>query len=206
MGDRKYRKSRTRTVNRDFLIITNGAKSEKVYFELLGKKSIYRVKVDFYDGDLLNLVRYAIKVKDGANQVWCVFDIDSTPKEKTINEAIALAKINDINLAYSNPSFETFLICHFQEPKKGMSQKEQINLLTSLIEKTNPNMVYKKGDYEMTSKIFIPRYKRAYEISKKGYENYLKVYNNMPYPIWKFEASSNVFLLIDALNLDNRKS
>ncbi len=162
MGDRKYRKSRTRSSNKDFLIVTNGKMSEKVYFELLGKKSIYRVKVIFHDGDLLSLVQYALKIKDGSNQLWCVFDTDSTPKVETIKEATTLARSSDINLAYSNPSFEVFLINHFQECKKDLSPKEQINTLNTLIQKTNPSMTYKKGDQEMSSKIFIPRYKKAY--------------------------------------------
>lgn len=203
MGDRKYRKSRTKSSNKDFLILTNGKMSEKVYFELLGKKSIYRVKVVFHDGDLLNLVWYASKIKDGSNQVWCVFDTDSTPKEETIKEAMSLAKNNNIYLAYSNPSFEVFLINHFENCKKGSTAKEQINVLNSLIQKTNPSMTYKKGDQEMTSKIFIPRYKRAYTISRKVYEQYTKEYKNGPYPIWKFETSTNIFLLIDALKLDS---
>ncbi len=39
-----------------------------------------------------------------------------------------------------------------------------------------------------------------------AYEKYTKEYKNGPYPFWEFEASTNLYLLIDALNLDRTKS
>jgi hypothetical protein len=46
------------------------------------------------------------------DSVWAVFDVDEHPK---IPEAIQMARDNKIDLAVSNPSFELWLLLHFQD-------------------------------------------------------------------------------------------
>ena len=54
------RKSDQRKVCNDFYIITNGAQTEKNYFDLLkAKHSVYSVHVKFKNADPLDLVEYA---------------------------------------------------------------------------------------------------------------------------------------------------
>jgi hypothetical protein len=48
------------------------------------------------------------------DEVWCVFDVDQHPN---VREAINQAQANGIRLAVSNPSFELWLLLHFQDQR-----------------------------------------------------------------------------------------
>jgi hypothetical protein len=58
--------------------------------------------------------REALRRRDvnlSVDEVWCVFDVDDHPN---LDEAKQQARDNGINLAISNPSFELWLVLHFQ--------------------------------------------------------------------------------------------
>lgn len=83
------RKSDKLVVKNKFYIITNGEQTEYNYFNLLkAKRSVYDVKVIFENADPLGLVQYAQRYVAEANQVWCVFDIDDTYKDKRLVPAL----------------------------------------------------------------------------------------------------------------------
>jgi RloB-like protein len=48
---------------------------------------------------------------DTFDEYWCVFDVDNHPH---LEEALALADTEDINIALSNPCIELWLIIHFK--------------------------------------------------------------------------------------------
>lgn len=102
------RRSGQQKVRNNFYIITNGEKTEKTYFDLLKKtkRSLYSVNVIFENADPPGLVEYAKDFLKNANQVWCVFDIDYTHKDKRLVPALNLAKQYGIKIAYSNKAFE----------------------------------------------------------------------------------------------------
>ena len=119
---RKTKKINTRD---KFYIITNGEQTEKNYFDLLkSKKSIYDMKVLFFNDSPLNLVKHASEYVDDANQVWCVFDIDNSFEEGNLIETLNSAKKDEINIAFSNLAFEVWLISHFKKCEKAMSTKD----------------------------------------------------------------------------------
>ena len=53
--------------------------------------------------------------------VWCVLDVEHAAHEATLNEALALAQKNNIRLFLSNPSFEVWLIAHFERTKRDFA-------------------------------------------------------------------------------------
>jgi len=71
-------------------------------------------------GDARVVVQAAIKERDqqkhrgeAYEEVWCVLDVEGVEEIGRLNEAIALARREHMQLALSNPSFEVWLIAHF---------------------------------------------------------------------------------------------
>ena len=56
--------------------------------------------------------------------VWCLFDVDSRPKERRVPEARQAARSGGISLGISNPSFELWALLHFQEYDRPSTQRE----------------------------------------------------------------------------------
>lgn len=48
------------------------------------------------------------------DEVWCVLDVEHAAHAETLTQAIALAGKHNIRLVLSNPSFEVWLLCHFE--------------------------------------------------------------------------------------------
>ena len=64
------------------------------------------------------------------DEVWCIFDVDEHPR---LNEAIELARRNEINLAISNPCIELWFLLHFVEQtayiERDVAQKQSTHHL-----------------------------------------------------------------------------
>lgn len=152
------RKSKNLPVNNDFLIFTNGKRSEKNYFEVLrgSFKSIYRIKVRFMNDAPDMLVRHAIGEKKKTNRVWCVFDKDEFTN-KSICLAIKTAKENGINIAFSNMAFEVWLIDHFYQCKQEKTNEQLINDIDQLLKENGYSQGYAKNDFNLIKTMFIPR-------------------------------------------------
>ena len=108
-----------------FYIITNGKETEYNYFNALkSKKSTYDVCVIFANKDPIGLVQYAQDYLTESNQVWVVFDIDSTYEEKRLVPAIKLAQTTGVKYAFSNLAFEVWLISHFRKCEQTIKRKD----------------------------------------------------------------------------------
>ncbi|MCM1438525.1 MAG: RloB family protein [Roseburia sp.] len=187
-----------------FYILTNGEQTEKNYFELLkAKRSIYDVKVEFDNSDPLGLVEYAIRNFKDANQVWCVFDIDSSYKDNRLVPALKKAEENSIKIAYSNVAFEVWLISHFERCDKELQVKDYAAIINAFIK--DKGVTYSKNDKELLRKYFIPLYKNAVQNAKVVYQtrvkNFRAVCPNDRLPIWNWNSSTDVFKLVEALKL-----
>lgn len=110
------RKTKQLAVRDEFLILTNGKRTEKNYFEAVRSnyKSIFKISVKFMNDDPVALVDHAIGMKNARNRVWCVFDKDEFPTD-SVEPAIKTAKENGIGIAFSNVAFEVWLIDHFEK-------------------------------------------------------------------------------------------
>lgn len=200
------RKSDKLVVKNKFYIITNGEQTEYNYFNLLkAKRSVYDVKVIFENADPLGLVQYAQRYVAEANQVWCVFDIDDTYKDKRLVPALKQAEENGIKVAYSNIAFEVWLISHFEKCKTTLQLKDYVHELDRLLKENGRSEIYSKNNEKLLKAYFIPSYKKAMENAKIVYQNYVKEHNakcpNQRQPIWNWISSTTVYKLVEALNL-----
>ncbi|MDE5976926.1 MAG: RloB family protein [Turicibacter sp.] len=200
------RKSDKLVVRNKFFIITNGEQTEYNYFTLLkAKRSVYDVKVIFENADPLGLVQYAQRFVLEANQVWCVFDIDDTYKDKRLVPALKQAEENGIKVAYSNVAFEVWLISHFEKCKPTLQLKDYAHELDRLLKENGKNLTYSKNDEKLLKTCFIPNYKKAMENAKILNQTYVKEHNakypNQRQPIWNWISSTTVYKLVEALNL-----
>lgn len=189
-----------------FYIITNGVQTECNYFKLLkAKRSVYDVKIIFENADPLGLVQYAQRYIAEANQVWCVFDIDYTYKDKRLIPALKQAEESGVKIAYSNVAFEVWLISHFEKCKTTLQLDDYTDELDKLLKASGSNKKYSKTDEKLLKDCFIPNYKIAMENSKITYQNYVKMHNakypNQRQPIWNWVSSTTVYKLVEALKL-----
>jgi hypothetical protein len=88
------------------------------------------------------LVRRAIKQRagdlreskrglgDAYDEYWCVFDVDTHPH---LNEALQLARSEDIRVALSNPCIELWIIIHFQDQTAYLSAEVAVEKAAVLL-------------------------------------------------------------------------
>ncbi|MDK2898869.1 MAG: hypothetical protein PWQ10_56 [Patescibacteria group bacterium] len=160
-----------------FLIVTEG-KTEAQYFNHFRSTTGPRIlSVDKSDSKI-RLVEKAIELRnkliaEGSydehnDETWAVFDRDvdaKKPNDKsTFNESLALAKRNNIEVAYSNDSFELWFLLHFQVVSTTMHRK---NINLKLKEHLGR---YKHGDdiFSLINKNYSEAVKRAVQILKSN--------------------------------------
>ena len=137
---RKSRKSNNRNERPSTcLIMTEGIETEVNYFgnmrDIINKRfqqreieTNYPIKVEGTGRSTSVLVREAIKKRSQGNfsDVWVVFDKDANID---FDEAIKLAKDNNIKVAWSNESFELWLLLHFQNLNASLPRDRYIQML-----------------------------------------------------------------------------
>jgi len=153
----KKRKVNTRTVSVSFLIVCEGKCTEPNYFLALIKDRYSDVREFTIKGKGLgtvSLVKEAIAIRDKSqkefDRVWVVFDKDDF---QDFNEAIALAKKNKINCAWSNESFELWYCLHFQYLDSAISRIGYEEIIEREIKKATGDSTYKykKNDTDFYS-------------------------------------------------------
>lgn len=196
-------------VRKSFYILTNGKETEKNYFDLVkSKKSIYDVKVEFHNDDPAGLVKIGAQLlKSGANQVWCVFDIDNTFEEGSLVAALNFSKQYGVNIVFSNMAFEVWLLSHYGKVGNTMSNNQLLKAMDELLlKKLGETSSYNKSDKNILKKHFLPKLDDAVTNSKVIYqkrvaEHEKKYDGNKGYRIWEWNPCTNVYMLIEALKL-----
>ena len=151
------------SVKNSYLIFTNGEETEKKYFKKFKKPiTIEKFEVKTKGGkDPLTLVKKANKqieyegLKEKYDEIWVVFDIDDYELE-SIDEAIGLAKSNDIHVAYSNQCIELWFLIH-------------------LIDKSPENPIPRESLFDEIDKIFKSKFDDNYK-KTKYINDYLRPY------------------------------
>ena len=134
-----------REVKQTFLIVCEGEQTELNYFRSFRVRTATTVKVEGIGANTVSLVREAVKLKEGEDydQVWCVFDRDSFPA-KNFNDALTLARSNNIEVAYSNQAFELWYLLHFNYYDAAMSRSSYRKSLSASLghpyEKNSPTV------------------------------------------------------------------
>lgn len=161
--------SKERFVRLTFLIATEGTQTEPNYFNALKKEleKSNRFNIDIsVQGKgksttaLVGKVHRQIKYNHQEyDRVWVVFDRDEFPD---FDEAIQQAAQHKINCAWSNESFELWLLLHFKNVSEHTNRNDLCELLETAIRnelhQTDPEALYdySKGDpkiYEHVTKL-----------------------------------------------------
>ena len=151
--------AKERFVKLTFLIATEGTQTEPNYFNALKteleKSNRFNIDISVQGKGksttaLVSKVHRQIKYNHQEyDRVWVVFDRDEFPD---FDEAIQQAAEHKINCAWSNESFELWLLLHFKDVSERTSRDDLCDLLETAIRnelhKTDPNALfdYSKGD------------------------------------------------------------
>jgi len=187
----------SRNLRKRFLIVCEGEKTEPNYF------LSFRVPREVIDvrgigANTISLVKEAIKIRDkngDYDEVWCVFDRDSFPIQN-FNAAIDCAKDNDIEVAYSNETFEIWYLLHFDYRDTAMSRSEYETALTERLRKLDfisDNQKYRKNSETMYDDLYSFQ-KQAIKRAEKLLEQY------QPIDPARNNPSTTVHLLVKELN------
>jgi len=134
-------------------IFCEGEKTEKNYFlKLRTEERIRRLKVKSCGStDAKGIVNHAISFKktdrnfEDGDSVCCIFDRDNNSNEQ-LEQATSLANHNNITIIFSNPSFEYWILCHFEYHPTSCENPDlgaRLNYLVGDYEKNDP-LIYNK--------------------------------------------------------------
>lgn len=120
------------------LIVTEGAETEPRYFETLKVQwRLTGIKVKRASASApIHVVETAIRLREEAaktskgsaflapfDEVWAVVDHD---QHTTLNDALALARRESVNIALSKPCFELWLLLHFVPSLKPLVTPDHV--------------------------------------------------------------------------------
>lgn len=149
------------------LIVCEGAKTEPNYFKSFHMMKncgglVFEITNDGGGINTTQVVKKAIELRNKAisnnkpyDVTWAVFDKDSFDPAKFDN-AINMAKSNNIRCAWSNEAFELWYIYYFENRTTSMSRTEYQKKITTLVRQKlkekkskNTNFVYTKNNPKM---------------------------------------------------------
>lgn len=164
------------------LILCEG-KTEKLYFDsLITNMHIKRVEIEIFEnqGQHKALIdkcaemreKYSIELEENEEsiEVWAVCDHDEMSKNNkklTYQKLLAYAKENNVNLAFSEPQFETYLIQHFGCRKIRKSKKELEEYLNGYVLECY-NTEYSKSNLKWVDKMIDETPHKIYEAIKNA--------------------------------------
>jgi len=137
-GDGIRRRGPCRPPKTRIIVVCEGRVTERNYlraFQHCARNPRVHLEVAKETGVPLTVVQCAIRLRAEAraeakkqrdenllwDEVWGVVDVDDHPR---LDEALALADSEDIQLAVSNPSFELWALLHFQDQRAFVSRQE----------------------------------------------------------------------------------
>lgn len=138
-----------------FLIVCEGEKTEPNYFRAFTERrsEVKEIKVAGCGCSTCQLIIEAKKLREKLerermvpfDRVWLVFDKDEF---KDFNKAIADAKKEGMNCAWSNQAFELWYVLHFQYLDTGVDRKQYIEMIEDKVRKASKSKTfkYKKND------------------------------------------------------------
>ncbi|MCK5683929.1 RloB domain-containing protein [bacterium] len=189
-------------VKSKFFILCEGAKTEPQYFQRMVEEwsfEGYQIDVEIVDtkkNTAVELVREGIKKREfKKDQIWVVVDKDGYTKHA---EAFKQAKDNNIKIAFSSISFETWVLLHFEKTSKSFLKAKK---LISYINKKY-KIGYEKNDCENYDKL--KKYLKIAKRNAKTLRKYQK--SGQVQPEYKWNPYTKIDLLISALETFIKKS
>ncbi len=129
MSSRYRRKRDTRRVRKNFVIAVEGERDEPAYFQMLQPRSSNNVILVIappnipYDASptgtfrrLFNEVNQNPRYDKSYDEFWIVIDIDRYQRQGKLQEAVKDCRREGYLFAVSRPSFDLWLVFHFEEP------------------------------------------------------------------------------------------
>lgn len=135
--DDDSRRQGSRPIQRNFLIVCEGEKTEPNYFTAIKRKmksgagsKVEIVGAGAHTRDLIDRARVAIAKRKAEGLpmyyfVWLVFDKDSFEPDDFDN-AIKMAEAEKWHVGWSNEAFELWYLLHFQDVEGGALPREQM--------------------------------------------------------------------------------
>jgi len=140
LGERRYRKL--------FVISVEGVKTEPQYFELFNKSDQNIIKINCLKGNhqsspfqVLKRMKRYLKIEDlkKTDEAWLVIDMDQWSSDQIEPLFEWSQSKENYGLALSNPTFELWLLLHFEDGRKVATTDECLNRLKKYLPE------YKKG-------------------------------------------------------------
>jgi hypothetical protein len=120
----KRPKGKQKPPKKRFLVYVEGAITERLYLSGIKRtlsQSNISIEIGLEAGEPLRIVKRAVRQAadarrtDAYDEVWCIFDVEAPEPHGSLDEAMALAKKNNIKCAISNPCFEFWLVLHIAD-------------------------------------------------------------------------------------------
>ena len=133
-----------------YLIITDAEQTEKNYFEGIKNiipdslKNDLQIKI-YSNKPLVKIIDFAAEQRNKDERfrnIWLVFDRDEV---KNFDKLIEVAKKNKMNVAWSNPCFEIWLMSYFKNLENIPNSKKCCETFEKIF-KENTSKKYKKSE------------------------------------------------------------
>lgn len=176
------------------LIVCEGKNTEPSYFNQfrLSSATVKSIGEGYNTTSLVNRAKQ-LSIEKQYDQVWCVFDKDDF-SENDFNKAIKIAKVQGFGVAYSNQSFEYWLILHFEDHQGGGMHRRDYN--GKINELLKPFNVTYDGNKRVSESFFELLDKRINLAITRAERNFNQFDNINPA---KEESSTTVFELVKEL-------
>ena len=138
-----------------YLIVTDAEKTEKNYFEGIKNiipdslKNDLQIKI-YSNKPLAKIIDFAAEQRNKDERfrdIWLVFDRDEV---KNFDKLIEDAKESKMNVAWSNPCFEIWLMSYFQIPKNIDDSQKCCETFEKVFQE-NTSKKYKKSEEKIYS-------------------------------------------------------
>ena len=183
-----------------YLIVTDTEKTEKYYFE--GIKNIIPdnlkndLQIKIYSNKALSkIIDFAAEERNKDERfrdIWLVFDRDEV---KNFDGLIEEAKENKMNVGWSNPCFEIWLMSYFQNPK-NINDSQKCCETFEKIFKENTGKKYKKSEEKIYNILYEKGDEnRAIERAREKYHQVRKDYSQPS----KMIGCTTVYKLVEEL-------
>ena len=183
-----------------YLIITDAEQTEKNYFEGIKNsipdslKNDLQIKI-YSNKALAKIIDFAAEQRNKDERfrnIWLVFDRDEV---KNFDKLIEVAKKNKMNVAWSNPCFEIWLMSYFKNLENIPNSKKCCETFEKVFQE-NTNKKYKKSE-EKIYNILCEKgnENRAIERSREKYHQVRREYSKPS----KMIGCTTVYKLVEKL-------
>ena len=147
------------------LIVCEGRETEPNYFrglrdeESIREKFVLEIRKGRGGSPLYAVQRAVEEIEKAASrneefdEAWCVLDIEHAGQNPQLIQARALAGRHEIRLALSNPSFECWLLAHFERTARSFANCDQVVEQLNKFWRKTIGQDYEKNDEKIYQRV-----------------------------------------------------